>query len=376
MKKNILTVLFAFTLLFFTVSCSGAANQEPLERVRVKYYGSGDLSIHFLELGNKFTGDCVYINYGEVDIIIDAGSRRSSATAIIEYIDNHIQDNKIEFIIATHAHQDHIAAFHSTSSVKGILDTYEIETIIDFPKTNSTTATYNNYRNTRERLKENGTYHYTALQCYRETNGAQRVYDLGGDVQLEILYNPYYETYSSNENNYSVCVKIIQGDKQYIFTGDLEEEGENYMVDYYAANHGGLGQCVLYKGGHHGSDTSSHAKLMAAIMPDYVCVCTCAGTYEYSFNVERNRFPSQGFIDRVAPYTDEVYITTLIIDYPNNLYESFNGDIVFLVSDSIISINCSNNNLKLKETEWFLNNKTMPDAWKPKEILELVSLAE
>ncbi|MDR0455314.1 MAG: MBG domain-containing protein, partial [Treponema sp.] len=33
----------------------------------------GDLSIHFLELGNKYTGDCVYVNYGDIDILIDAG---------------------------------------------------------------------------------------------------------------------------------------------------------------------------------------------------------------------------------------------------------------------------------------------------------------
>jgi hypothetical protein len=70
-----------------------------------------DLSIHFLELGNKYTGDCVYVNYGEIDILIDAGSRQSSATTIKAYINNHIQDNKLEYVIVTHGHQDHIAGF-------------------------------------------------------------------------------------------------------------------------------------------------------------------------------------------------------------------------------------------------------------------------
>ena len=32
---------------------------------------SGELEIHFLELGNKYTGDSVYIQVGEVDILID-----------------------------------------------------------------------------------------------------------------------------------------------------------------------------------------------------------------------------------------------------------------------------------------------------------------
>jgi beta-lactamase superfamily II metal-dependent hydrolase len=195
---------------------------------------------------------------------------------------------------------------------------------------------------------------------------------LGGGVKLEILYNYYYENYARNENNYSVCVRIIQGDNQYLFTGDLEAEGEDRLVDFYETNsdgldHGpgpgqGLGHCVLYKGGHHGSNTSSTEKLMAAITPEYVCVCTCVGSSEYRAAPE-NVFPSQDFVDRIAPYTDKVYITTLVTDYKANQYTSLNGNIIFLVSGGVISIMCSNNDLKLKDTEWFANNRQMPDAW-------------
>ena len=38
-------------------------------------YVSGDLSIHFMELGNEYAGDSIYIKAGETDILIDAGSR-------------------------------------------------------------------------------------------------------------------------------------------------------------------------------------------------------------------------------------------------------------------------------------------------------------
>ena len=37
--------------------------------------GADVFSVHFLELGNKYTGDCTYIKYGNVDILIDCGSR-------------------------------------------------------------------------------------------------------------------------------------------------------------------------------------------------------------------------------------------------------------------------------------------------------------
>jgi len=374
MKRRFLVILCTFALLWSAAvygnaeSGESGGNKEPpgfnhfFPRPRRSPISSGDLNIHFLELGNKYTGDSVYINYGTIDILIDAGSRQSSALSIKAYIDNFIQDGTLEYVIATHAHRDHIAGFNSSNTVTGILDAYTIGTIIDFPLSNSSTAVYRNYRETRDRLAANGTAHYTALQCYNNEDGARRVYDFGGGVKLEILYNYYYENLSRNENNYSVCLRIIHDEKQFLFTGDLEREGEDLLVEFYDTNHGGLGHCVLYKGGHHGSNTSTGEKLMAAITPEYVCVCTCAGTAEYRARPE-NVFPSQAFVDRVAPYTDRVYITTLITDYARGEFMSFNGNIVFSVSGDAVSVKCGNNDIKLKDSEWFAHNREMPEAW-------------
>ncbi|MDR0335212.1 MAG: MBL fold metallo-hydrolase [Methanomassiliicoccaceae archaeon] len=325
----------------------------------------GELTIHFLELGNKFTGDCIYINYGEIDILIDAGSRTSSSATIIDYISRYIQDDTIEYVIATHAHQDHIAGFYSTKTTTGVLDAFTIGTIIDYPRTDTATATRTNYESTRDRLVAGeGTEHYTALQCYNNAGGAQRVYELAPGLTMEILYQPYYVAKSSSENNYSVCVMITQDGKQYLFTGDLESAGEAGLVGHYEANHGGLGHCVLYKGGHHGSSTSSNVSLLNAITPEYVIICTCAGTAEYSSTVP-NQFPTQEFIDRIAPYTDKVYITTQIVNYSAGVYRPMNGNVIFAVTsgDDTVTIICSGDDKILKETEWFLAYRTMPAAW-------------
>ena len=379
MKKIFTVLLTSLFLVFtaaFTYSIGNADNvnrdrnrpqTENIARTEPRIVESGELNIHFLELGNKYTGDCVYINYGEIDIIIDAGSRQSSAAVIKNYIDGYTLDGKLEFVIVTHAHQDHIAGFNSSRNIAGILDSYETGIIIDFPRTNSTTVVYNTYRETRQRAIKNGAIHYNALQCYNNEDGAQRVYDLGGNVQLEILYNYYYENYSGNENNYSVVLRIIQDTKQFLFTGDLEKDGEDRLVDYYEANFGGLGVCELFKGGHHGSRTSGNEKLMAAITPEYIIVCSCAGSSEYRASPQ-NVFPAQAFIDRAAPYTDKIYITTFVPDYANNTIMSFNGNIIFSVtwvnSQRSVRIICSSNDLKLKDTEWFLANRQMPEAWK------------
>ena len=320
---------------------------------------NGELSIHFLELGNQYVGDSIFIQCGENDILIDAGSRYNSAPTIINYIDQLVTDNTLEYVIATHAHQDHIAAFSSTKSSKGIFDYYEVENIIDFPRTNLNSEVLNNYYAARDKEIEGGANHWSALECYNETNGGQRIIPLSNNVELEILYNYYYDHKTSDENNYSVCVMLNQGDNHYLFTGDLEKEGEGKLVEHY----NDLPHCVLYKGGHHGSKTSSSKALLEKITPEYVCICTCAGSDEYS-DTNENQFPTQEMIDRIAPYTDKVYVTTYMIDNATHSYASMNGNIVFTVKSGKILLTASNNTLKLKETEWFKENRKMPDAWK------------
>lgn len=347
----LMAVCFGGGFLIFVFKEKPASDKVPS-------FANGELSIHFLELGNKYAGDSIYIKSGDTDILIDAGSRDSSASTIVSYLDQYVEDGKLEYVIATHSDQDHIAAFVGNSSNEGILSYYDVDMIIDFPLTNKTgskeTQVLRNYYALRDQKVESGTIHYTALECYNEENGAQRTYQLSEGVELEILYNYYYENKSSDENNYSVCVMINQGDNHYLFTGDLEEEGEEQLVDYYNGIGNPLPQCVLFKAGHHGSPTSSTIKLLEVIRPQYVVVCCCAGSPEYSDNLP-NQFPSQDFIDRIAPYTDKVYVTTMIetVSGSSWTHQLMNGNIVFNIRKSNIEVICSNSDKILKEWDWF-----------------------
>lgn len=323
---------------------------------------SSELSIHFLELGNKYAGDCVYIKCGENDILIDAGSRQSSADTIIEYVDNFVTDNTLEYVIATHEDRDHISGFVGLASGEGVFDHYVVETIIDFPLQNKNSEIYQKYVSKRDAEIEAGAKHYSALDCYNNQNGGQRKYQLSDSVEMEILYNYYYENTTSDTNNYSVCMMLNQGENHYMFTGDLEKEGEEHLVSYYKENHGGLPHCVLYKGGHHGSKTSSTPDLMKAISPEIVCVCCCAGSDEYT-DIVANQFPTQDFINNIAPFTEQVYITTMIDSTNEGGFTSMNGNIVVYYKDNKVNLRCSNNTTKLKDTEWFKNNRTCPTEW-------------
>ncbi len=315
------------------------------------------LSIHFLELGNQYTGDATLIKVGDVEVLIDAGSRKNSAKALTKYIDNYCEDGVLEYVIATHAHQDHIAGFVGTSSAEGIFAHYECETIIDYPRTDADTQIRKNYESLRDEEVAAGATHYTALECYNGLNGAQRVYSLGEGVTMEILYQRFYEEKTSDENDYSVCLLISRGDNHFLFTGDLEERGEASLVQ---SNE--LPKCVLFKGGHHGSPTSSTDVLLKVIQPKIVCVCCCCGSTEYTTAIA-NVFPSQAFVDRIAQYTDRVYVTTMI-GATQKEYTSMNGNIVVSELFGEVSVQCSNNDTLFKDTDWFKENRTLPDAWK------------
>lgn len=325
---------------------------------------TSNVSIHFLELGNVYTGDCTYIKTPTADILIDCGSKSSSIPTITSYLNQYVTDGKLEYVIITHAHEDHYAGFATYASTKSIFDLYECETIITFSQIESGKANKTMYKNfVRELNAEiaNGAKHYTALECVKNQNGAKATFDLGNNVSINILNSYFYDhkpalASEDNENLYSVCTLIKDGDKNFIFTGDLEEIGEQYLIEL-----NDLPECDLYKAGHHGSKTSSSSAFMKVIKPKTVCVCCCAGSSQYTDNIP-NQFPTQIFINNVAPYTTEIYVTTLCVDYSQKTFTSFNGNIVYMSSSTGYNVVCSNNNTILKESNWFKNNRTWPSS--------------
>lgn len=318
----------------------------------------GDLSFHFMMLGNEYAGDSIYIKAGNVDILIDAGSRKSSVDTIENYVNTYCTDGILEYVIATHADQDHIAGFAGND---GIFNRYKCKTIIDFPKTNKNTETYQEYvKNRDDEVENDGATHYTALECYKEENGAKRVYALADSITMEVLYQKYYEQKTSDENDYSVCLLFKHGSKSFLFTGDLEEEGEVSLV-----NENSLPEVQLFKAGHHGSKTSSTNYLLSKIKPK-ICVVACvAGTDEYTETIA-NQFPTQAFIDRISKFTDKVYVTTIgDQEFTNGQkFAPMNGNVVVSSSgDTDATVSCTNNDTLLKDSAWFKAKRTTPTDW-------------
>ena len=70
-----------------------------------------------------------------------------------------------------------------------------------------------------------------------------------------------------------------------------------------------------------------------------------------------NVFPSQAFIDRVSPYTDKIYVTTIYDESADGSFRPLNGNIVVSSNGGEVNVTCSASSLILKETEWFAQNR-------------------
>lgn len=324
---------------------------EPTEPINAT-----DLEINIMMVGNKFNGDTIYIKAGDTDILVDAGSRKGSAETIKNYIfdnqSNHayVSDGKLEYVIATHADQDHIAGFVGSNDHPGIFkdESIEIETVIQFSRSDRTSDVYYEYCDAVNELKANGTKVYTALECYNNINGAQRVIQVAEGIEIEILYNHFYENKASDENDYSVCFMLRRGTQQFLFTGDLEGEGEKYLVI-----NNDLGKVYFYKVGHHGSYSSSTQQLLGIIQPKLV-VASCTAFYnEYRAN-EENIFPAQASVSRLAQVgtVEQFYVTQMASDNSNG-YVPANGNVVIKSNDNGTSVECSESNTNFFEFEIF-----------------------
>lgn len=380
-------------------------------------YTEGDcdpISIHFIDRQEQYSGDSVYIKVGDNDILIDAGARKGSANAIETYLEDssrndYVSDNKLEYVITTHAHQDHIAGMMGTSKA-GILYRYQVDNLIDFSyvdaqdgknvinnadpenskgdsrfvsykgtyesgsstKSNSTDL-YKDYVDARDYAIGKGTIWHTAGELCNPSTDYSYTVTLGKGVTMTLLYSFFYDHTSSeitslesgytrsnfsDQNDYSVCLLFTQGSRHFLFTGDAEAYAEHSLVKYNS-----LPEVDLFKAGHHGSYTASSDELLDAVDPDLCVVTCCAGNKEYASDANHS-FPSQEFVNRIAKHTDRVYVTTLGSWEDKNHYEAFNGNVVVSYDPSCVeTITCSNNSTKLKDSAWFKANRTCPEQW-------------
>lgn len=199
-----------------------------------------NLKIHYLDVGQ---GDSIFIELPNAQTILIDAAEKKEAEKIEKYIRN-LNYNKIDYIIATHPHTDHIGGLST------IIEHFEIGKIY-MPLAISTSKTYEDLLNTIANKK---------LKIQKAQVGTKIIEQKDFIIEFLAPDNTKYD----DLNNYSAVVKITWKDNRFLFMGDAEEESENKINQDIKTD--------VIKVGHHGSDTSSSTKFIKKVNPAYAII--------------------------------------------------------------------------------------------------------
>ena len=203
------------------------------------------ITLHFLDVGQ---GDSELIVTKEKVVLIDSGERENYPRIVNYLASNNIK--KIDYIITTHPHSDHIGGFGY------IIGAVPVDNIImpDIP--DELLPTTNAFTKMLEAVADNN-----VNVVFAE---ADAVYDLGGGASMTV-FAP--KKVYSDLNNFSLLVRLTHGENSFLFTGDMEKEAEEAVL----AGGGDISANVL-KIAHHGSNTSSTKAFLTAVNPRYAVI--------------------------------------------------------------------------------------------------------
>lgn len=242
---------------------------------------AGELVVTVLDVGQ---GDAIHIRTPQGrHILVDTGRWTpfgdSAEGVLIPYF-RHLGVDRLDAVILTHPHSDHIGG------VPTLLREMEIAVIFHC----GTPHDSNIYRRYTEMASERDIARHSVTAGDRiDLDPAIRIFVLGPEEDLPI----------TEPNNRSVVFKLVYGQTHLLFTGDAERLQEWRLTERY----GDFLASDFLKAGHHGSRTSSGDAFLAEVQPGITVVS----------NGFRNRFghPHPEAVERLRRKGSRLYFTAL-----------------------------------------------------------------
>ncbi len=221
----------------------------------LSYTKTNKLLMTFIHVGQ---GDATLLQFPNgKTALIDAGNKGFGFDAGKRYVDpvlKYYGINKINYLIGSHPHSDHIGGFDF------IMSNYLIDTLV-----------FNN-------IEVNSGLYQKLLKKAKRKNIAFLRLDSGDILPIDRQVRFYVlhpsdnfenvNTHSgSSINNSSLVFKLVHGKNRILFTGDAEMESEHALLNYKD-----FLECDLLKVGHHGSKTSSSLEFLNFVKPDYAII--------------------------------------------------------------------------------------------------------
>jgi competence protein ComEC len=187
-----------FTLAYFVSGCTSLHEKQAADVLR----------IHYIDVGQ---GDSVLIQVNSKNMLIDAGPEANEGK-LTAYLKKQ-KVKELDYIIATHPHEDHIGAMAS------VLDSFQAGSFYA-PRVITDTRSFYTMIATLKKMNK---------KIIRAQEGV--LIDLGKNTQCYML-SPCSENYSSL-NDYSPTIMLTFGDTSFLFMGDAEGYSENEILSHH-----------------------------------------------------------------------------------------------------------------------------------------------